>query len=89
MTYLHVYSQDNGEEGVDEVVDEVELDGFDGGGAGETAGHTHVDRGQGQQAGDVHVDHHLVPVSGTLTVTAKTIITLKQNNIPDSHDDTY
>ena len=65
MTYLYVYSQNDGEEGVDEVVDEVELDGFDGGGAGETAGHTHVDRCQGQQAGDVHVDHHLVPVRGT------------------------
>ena len=80
MTYLHVYSQDDGEEGVDEVVDEVELDGFDGGGAGETAGHTHVDRGQGQQAGDVDVDHHLVPVSHRHSARQSE----NQNQIPDS-----
>ena len=64
--YLYINSQDDGEEGIDEVVDQVELHGLGGGGAGEAAGHPHVDRGQGQQAGDVDVDHHLVPVRRTL-----------------------
>ena len=59
---MYVDSQHDGEKGVDEVVDEVELHGLDGGGAGQAVGHPHVDGGQGQEAGDVHVDNHLVPV---------------------------
>ena len=61
MMYLNVDSKEDGEEGVGEVVYEVELHRLDVGGAGQAGGHPHVDRGQGQQAGDVDCDHHLVP----------------------------
>ena len=62
-TNLNIDSQEDGEEGVDQVVDEVVLHGLDVGGAGETGGHSHVDGGQGQQAGDVDGDDHLVPAT--------------------------